>query len=204
MSDTPRAEAHPPVSPEERRALDADELALAEQSRHPRLGELSDRELSDLVSRLRSRRNRARDIADRQGREARAKAAPAGASPARGNKGTLSKHDYLNAALERAMEERKARGAAGGEARDDNQDDIGARDAELSQRELAEKAMRMKEAGEGGPSPMQEAGGPLHPDDPDASAGKGELADTARRTAPSGAFEHAGDLPSRERSRTRY
>lgn len=101
---------HAPASPEERRALDADELQLAEMARHPALGQLSDRELSDLVSRLRARRNRARDIADRQGREARAKADPAGATPARGNTGTLSKHDYLNLALDRALAERTARG----------------------------------------------------------------------------------------------
>ena len=102
------------ASTEERRALDADELQLADMARQPALGQFSDRELSDLVSRLRTRRNRARDIADRQGREARAKSDPAGATPASGNAGTLAKHDYLNAALERAMQERQARGAAAG------------------------------------------------------------------------------------------
>jgi len=97
------------ASPEEQRALDADEQQMADMARHPVLGGLADRELSDLVSRLRSRRNRARDIANRQAREARAKAAPAGSSPATGNTGTLSKFDYLNAALERAQAERDAR-----------------------------------------------------------------------------------------------
>lgn len=50
----------PPAGAEESRALDADELQMADMARHPALGQLSDRELSDLISRLRSRRNRAR------------------------------------------------------------------------------------------------------------------------------------------------
>ena len=196
MSDMNR-KSHPPASAEERRALDAEELQMADQARQPQLGALSNRALSDLIARLRARRNRARDISDRQGREARSKAAPAGATPARGNVGTLSKHEYLNAALDRALEERTSRGNASAEEE--------AEEAEApSQQDLAEKAMAMKEAGETGPNAMMETGGALHPDDPDASDGKAGLSDTARRTAPSGAFEHAGDLPSRERSRTRY
>ncbi len=101
----------PPASVEEKRALDADELQMADMARHPALGQLSDRELSDLISRLRSRRNRARDIADRQAREARAKSAPAGATPATGNAGTLSKHEYLSAlrAVVRPMRAPRAR-----------------------------------------------------------------------------------------------
>lgn len=179
---------HGAASPEERRALDAEELQMADQARHPALGQLTDRELSDLVSRLRDRRKRARDIADRQGREARAKAAPSGTTPASGNTGTLAKHDYLGAALERAMQERQSR-TPGNAA---------------SQHDMAQKAMAQKKAGETGPSPMTEDGGPLHPDDPDANPGKGALDDTARRTAPSGALDHAGELPARERARTRY
>ncbi len=100
------------ASPEERRALDADELQMADMAREPALSRLSDRDLSDLVSRLRTRRNRARDIANQQQREARSKSAPAGATPATGNAGTLSKHDYLNAALERAVAARQARADA--------------------------------------------------------------------------------------------
>ncbi len=186
----------PPASVEEKRALDADELQMADMARHPALGQLSDRELSDLISRLRSRRKRARDIADRQAREARAKSAPAGATPATGNAGTLSKHDYLSAALERAMAERAARGGAA--------DDSAEGDDKPTQHELALKAMALKQAGEDGPNPMMEDGGALHPDDPDASEGTGPLADQKRRIAPSGAFEDVGDKPSRERSRTRY
>jgi hypothetical protein len=188
---TPEAAA----SAAERRALDADELQLADMSRQPALGQLSDRELSGLVGRLRTRRNRARDLAARQGREARFKA---GATPSRGNAGTLTKHAYLNAALDRAMEERAARGSTD-EGKAAERDD-----ALPSQHDLALKAMALKQAGDAGPSKMTEDGGPLHPLDPDASDGKGNLGDTERRTAPSGALDHAGELPSRERSRTRY
>lgn len=184
------------ASPEERRALDADELQMADMARHPALGQLSDREVSDLISRLRTRRNRAREIADRQGREARAKAAPAGAAPARGNEGTLSKHDYLNAALDRATQERAAR---------DGGSDVGGSDAgQPTQHDIAQQAMALKETGDKGPNPMVEGGGALHPDNPDANKGKGAMDDTARNIAPSGALDHAGELPSRERSRTRY
>jgi len=197
MTDAKKTD-HSAASAEERRALDAEELQMADQARHPALGQLSNRALSDLVSRLRDRRNRARDIADRQGREARAKAAPAGTTPASGNTGTLAKHDYLGAALERAMAERESRGS--GDA-DSNDAEAG---APATQHDLAKKAMALKQAGATGPNPMTEDGGPIHPDDPDASEGKGALGDTARRTAPSGALDHAGELPSRERSRTRY
>lgn len=187
---------HAPAGPEERRALDADELQMADMARQPALGRLSDRELSDLIGRLRARRNRARDIADSQGREARAKAAPAGATPATGNAGTLGKRDHLNAALDRALAERKARGA------DDEADDGPA--TPTTQRDLAEKSMAMKQAGAADPDPITADDGPPHPADPAADPGKAGLADTERRTAPSGALDHAGDLPSRERSRTRH
>ncbi|MFN4099975.1 MAG: hypothetical protein ACK4GT_09375 [Pararhodobacter sp.] len=197
MAET-NSNVHEAASDQERRALDADELDLANQARNPALAALKDGALSDLISRLRSRRNRARDIADRQGREARSKAAPSGTTAAAGNVGTLTKHEYLNAALERAVAEREARGTA-------SADESPAQDGDQpSQKDLAVKAMEMKQAGDGGTSPMLEDGGPLHPDDPDASAGKAHLAETARNTAPSGALDHAGELPSRERSRTRY
>ncbi len=189
---------HGAASAEERRALDAEELQMAELARQPALGKLSNRELSYLVNRLRDRRKRARDIADRQGREARAKAAPSGATPAKGNLGTLAKHDYLAAALERAMEERRARGS------EDSDASPAQNETPPSQHDLAKKAMNLKQAGATAANPMMEDGGPLHPNDPDASQGKGALDDKARRTAPSGALDHAGELPSRERSRTRY
>lgn len=174
------------ASPEERRALDADELSLADMTRPPTLESLSDAELSQTIQRLRERRNRARDLADRQAREARAKADPAGASPAKGDAGMRTKHDYLGDALDRAMAEQESRAAG------------------PSQADLAQKAMALKASGSDAPNAMTEDGSPLHPKDPDASQGKAGLAETARNIAPSGALDHAGDLPSRERSRTRY
>ncbi|MDX5401795.1 MAG: hypothetical protein LPK02_05485 [Rhodobacterales bacterium] len=102
-------EKHAPATEHERRALDSDELEMANQARHPALGAMSDNALSDLISRLRSRRNRARDISDRQGREARAKAPPSGTAPASRNDGTMSKHEFLNEALDRAMREKASR-----------------------------------------------------------------------------------------------
>ena len=177
------------ASAEERRALDADELSLADMTRAPTLRKLSDAELTQVVQRLRDRRKRARDLADRQSREARAKAAPSGTVAAKGDAGMRSKHDYLTEALERALAEQDSRSA----------------EAEpVTQAELARKAAGMKAAGASGANPKVEDGGPLHPKDPDASAGKAAMSGTARKMAPSGALEHAGDLPSRERSRTRY
>ena len=182
-----------PATPEEQRALSRDEQELADQARQPALSALSDKDVSDLVSRLRDRRNRARDLGDRQGREARGKADPSGTTPAGGNEGMRSKLDYLNDALDRATAERNRRRGneadEGGEA--------------PTQAELAQKAMAMKQASDD-PSAMLEDGAPLHPNDPDADQGKKALADTERRTAPSGALDHAGDLPARERSRTRH
>lgn len=182
-------EAAQPASAEERRALDADELDLADMTRAPTLRRLSDAELTQVVQRLRERRKRARDLADRQSREARAKAAPSGAVAATGDAGMRSKHDYLGEALERALAEQDSRSVAA---------------EPVTQTDLARKAARMKVAGAAGPNAKVEDGGPLHPADPDASSGKAAMSETARRMAPSGALEHAGDLPSRERSRTRY
>ncbi|WP_405405645.1 hypothetical protein [Paracoccus sp. Ld10] len=97
------------ATPDEQRALTREELDLANRSRQPALGQLSDKEVSDLVGLLRMRRNRARDIAARQGREARGKAGPKGANPAGGNEGTRSKAEYLTAAMDRAIAERDRR-----------------------------------------------------------------------------------------------
>ncbi|MBW7056281.1 hypothetical protein KY389_06165 [Paracoccus bogoriensis] len=191
------AQPHDPASPAELRALSRDEQELADMARNPVLAGLSDRELGDLISRLRERRNRARDIGDRQGREARGKQAPAGATIASSNHGTISKHDFLSEALDRAMHERERRGGEHGDPVTE-----GAHGQE-NQAELTRKAQAMANEGRRD-SHMKETGAPLHPNDPDASNGKADLEATARKTAPSGALDHAGELPSRERSRTRY
>lgn len=186
----------PLASADERRALDADELGLADMTRFPVLSALADAELASVIDRLRDRRNRARDLADRQAREARSKAAPKGAVAAGGDAGMRAKHDFLGQALDRALAEQQRRAAEGAGRDSEGQAE--------SQAELARKALEMKRAGEAGPNPMAETGEALHPRDPDASGGKAGLVDTARNIAPSGALDHAGDLPSRERSRTRY
>jgi hypothetical protein len=97
------------LSKEEERALSRDELELVSAARHPGLREMSDRDLADLVTRLRDRRDRARSLAERQRREMRGKAAPAGASAAADNTGTRDKEHFLGAALARAQEERERR-----------------------------------------------------------------------------------------------
>lgn len=190
-------ETHEAASPAEQRALDRDEQALADKARNPELAGLSDRDLSDLIALLRERRNRARDIGDRQGREARGKAAPAGATIASSNQGTVSKHDFLSEALDRAMDERERRGGNHGDPVTEEAD------GQETQAELTRKAQAMANEGRRD-SAMKEDGAPLHPHDPDADPGKQAMAETARNTAPSGALDHAGELPSRERSRTRH
>ena len=110
--DPDRPAPDQPAGDQEKRALAKDELDLADRARQPGLAQLSDRELSDLISLLRGRRDRARDLAARQGREARGKADPSGATPASGNLGTLTKQDYLAAALDRATAERHRRDGA--------------------------------------------------------------------------------------------
>ncbi|MGB7967831.1 MAG: hypothetical protein WCF64_16945, partial [Methylocella sp.] len=63
---------------QERRLLGADELTLVEKTHHPVVGILPDRELVELRKLVRERRDRAQDIAARQRRELRGKAAPKG------------------------------------------------------------------------------------------------------------------------------
>lgn len=55
------------------RVLDNAEVELVEASRHPDLSDLSDKELQQLRSQLRERRNRAQDLANRAGRKMRGK-----------------------------------------------------------------------------------------------------------------------------------
>ncbi len=79
------------ASQEEQRALSQDELELANQTRQPALGRLSDKNCPIWWGCCAVRRNRARDIAARQGRRGARKAVPKGTNPAAGNAGTRSK-----------------------------------------------------------------------------------------------------------------
>ena len=73
---------------DEVRALSDDELELVVQTHIPLVLDLSDAELRDLTAKVRERRKRARDIANRQRREMRGKAERPGAAPAREIAGT--------------------------------------------------------------------------------------------------------------------
>lgn len=164
------------LSQDDIRALDKDERELVEQTTAG-LNELGGTELAELIRRLRERRDRARDLADRQRREARGKADPAGAQPASGDQGMRLKAEVLTAALNRAME---ARGEGSADSSDETEQ-----------------------------PPQQQQGRPDHIEDdsknPRAHAGQDQsMLDQTRRQAPSGALDHAGEGPSRERSRTRY
>ncbi|MCG6121857.1 MAG: hypothetical protein MEP57_04010 [Microvirga sp.] len=94
----------------EERFLDKDEKEFVSQSHHPELKSLSDSALSDLIGKLRDRRDKARDVGARQRREMRGKAAPAGARRAADNTGTREKQAVLAAALKRLNKERERRG----------------------------------------------------------------------------------------------
>lgn len=187
------AQHTPSFTADDLRLLDQDEAKLVEIARRDDLHEIGQSDLIDTLQRLRDRRDRARDLANRQRRESRGKADPSGVAPASDNAGTEGKARVLGAALDLVTQERQRRADKGGDASG----------AAPSQSDLAERAMKLKTQG-ADPSAMLEDGRPLHPQDPDADPGKGALADKARNIAPSGALDHGGELPSRERSRTRY
>ncbi|NEX46953.1 hypothetical protein [Pseudotabrizicola algicola] len=182
----------PTFTADDLRLLDQDEAKLVEVARRGGLDRLGQSELTETVQRLRDRRDRARDIANRQRREARGKADPSGVAPAQRNDGTEGKARVLGMALDLLTQERDRRAKG---------DETAAQSP--TQQELAQKALALKQSGQSG-AEAQDKGGPLHPQDPEADPGKGALADQARNIAPSGALDHGGELPSRERSRTRY
>ncbi|MGH6800250.1 MAG: hypothetical protein ACRECZ_02330, partial [Methylocella sp.] len=80
-------------------------LSLVEKTHHPALGLLPDRDLAELRKLVRERRDRAQDIAARQRRELRGKAAPKGARAATDDSGTREKRDVLAAAMQRLNKE---------------------------------------------------------------------------------------------------
>ena len=87
----------------EERLLDKSEKELVDQTRHPALSELGDKDLGNLVKLLRERRDRARDLAKTQRRNARGKgASDAKEGAERGNKEKMS---VLAQALQRANKE---------------------------------------------------------------------------------------------------
>lgn len=89
----------------ELRLLDNSEKDLVDASRHPALNGHSDEDLAKLRANLRERRDRARDIANRQRREMRGKAKPAGGRAAADDTGSREKLGALSAALQRVNKE---------------------------------------------------------------------------------------------------
>jgi hypothetical protein len=157
------------------RLLSEDEQELVSRTRQPAIKDLADDELAQLVQRLRSQRNRARDIASRQRREMRGKSAPSGAKPASDDSGTWGKRDLLTDALKRANKE-KARRLA-----------LRARGALVAN---AQHALALKQA-----SDRQSDVPPSRTADPGMKAVPNET------IAASGALEQEGHRPVLERSR---
>ncbi|MBX3507027.1 MAG: hypothetical protein KF895_16230 [Parvibaculum sp.] len=118
---------------QEIRALDADERALVEKSHHPEIQALSDKELADLVKRMRERRDKAKDRANQRRREMRGKAAPKGATPSTTDEGSKLKHAVLATAMRRLNNEKERRRKM---------------TAGSSQAEIAQRALAMKQAAE--------------------------------------------------------
>lgn len=161
---------------EEQRLLSKDEYELVSQTRRPTLQELSEGDLAATVTRLRDRRDRARDIASRQRRELRGKAAPSGAKPATGDEGSGAKRDLLAAALKRANKEATRRRATSA-----RRDLVANAQNALSSRKAADKKA------------------PKRPKSRTADTGMEPTPNT--KIAPSGAFDEAGHRPVLERSR---
>lgn len=160
---------------DEERALDRSELALSDAARYPALGEMRDADLSDLVSRLRQRRDRARQIARRQRREMTGRDQPRGATPARDDSGSQDKKRYLAAALRRAEAEVEKRHRA----------------AEPTQAELSRRALETRIANEGD----------AHHPSSDPTPNEGVHSIPYEDSAPSGAFDDVGHKVVLERSR---
>lgn len=94
---------------DEARALDAGERELVDKTHHPVLQDLADGELSELLKRVRERRDKAQDAASRQRREMRRKGDPKGTRPAAGDTGTRRKVEVLAMAVRRLNSERDRR-----------------------------------------------------------------------------------------------
>jgi hypothetical protein len=77
------------------------ELALVLSARAQELRALTPRRLRTKMTLARGLRNKFRDLSERQAREARGKAPPRGARPARGNARTVEKADLFSEVLRR-------------------------------------------------------------------------------------------------------
>jgi hypothetical protein len=87
------------------------ELDLVHWSKSPRASELTPARLKQKIDRARKLRDKQRDLADRQRREARGKQGPRGKRPSKGNDTTREKQQLFQETLERfeaAMAKRRA------------------------------------------------------------------------------------------------
>ncbi len=84
---------------QELRALSADEKELVDRSGARAVKSLTDAELSTLVKRLRTKRDRARTVGERQRRELRGKTKARGAAPSKADEGSRLKLTVLATAL---------------------------------------------------------------------------------------------------------
>ncbi len=97
---------------QELRALSADERELIDLSGARVVKALTDAQLSSLVKRTRTKRDRARTLAERQRRELRGKSGARGATPVKADDGSQLKLAILTAALARLDAETARRGKA--------------------------------------------------------------------------------------------
>lgn len=97
---------------QELRALSADERELIDLSGARVVKALTDAQLSSLVKRTRTKRDRARTLAERQRREMRGKSRARGATPVKADDGSQLKLAILTAALARLDAESARRGKA--------------------------------------------------------------------------------------------
>jgi hypothetical protein len=95
---------------QELRALSADERELIDLSGARAVKALTNAQLSSLVKRTRTRRDRARTVAERQRREMRGKSRARGATPVKADDGSQLKLAILTAALARLDAETARRG----------------------------------------------------------------------------------------------
>ena len=156
------------------RLLDKGEFDLVARTRSKAIGDVPDADLQALAKNLRERRDRARDRARRQRREFRGKVAPQGADAASDNTGTKAKADALTVALKRVGAEQTRRAE---------------KLRAPSQRSLARKALALKQ--------RQQAA--LRPKSRTAATGMKSV--PTRKTAKSGALDHAGQRSAMHRSK---
>ena len=95
----------------ERRILNKEEFDLVERTRRPAVSDLPVEELSQLITLIRERRDRARDIAHRQSRQQRGKNRSARGEADGADTGNRYKAALLGEALTRVIEERSRRSA---------------------------------------------------------------------------------------------